>query len=72
MTPAEPSAAIVSPWFCRCGAPAFAIRPGSDAEYGEARDIFGEIDRRLPPVLIRRAVANVCLCIACMPRGTTP
>lgn len=54
---------------CACGNPdIFALKPGLDAVYGQARDLFGEPDARHPPVLLSAPVADVATCFACMPR----
>lgn len=49
---------------CRpdCAGPIVAIKPGQDADYGHARDLFGEVDLRLPPILIKAPVPTVAWC----------
>lgn len=49
---------------CRpdCPGPIFAINPGEDADYGHARDLLGDVDLRLPPILIKGPVPTVAWC----------
>lgn len=42
-----------------------SIKPGADPEYGMALDLFDREDKRLPRILIRRAVPTVCWCTPC-------
>lgn len=53
---------------CACGGLPFSIRPGADAVYGIARDLFGIAGLRLPRILIARAVPDRVLCLKCQPK----
>jgi hypothetical protein len=53
---------------CQCGSgDIFALRPGQEAEYGVARDLLGDPDQRLPPILIRGPEPDTAWCRACHP-----
>lgn len=55
-------------WHCQCGAPAFAIKPGSDAVFALPRDLYGNPDKQQKPIVIQQPAADVFRCLGCMPR----
>lgn len=51
---------------CSCGQPAVAIKPGVNAEYATARDLFGAPDKRLGKIMILAEVRDEFRCLDCL------
>ena len=52
---------------CGCGSTTImSVKPGADAVYAEARDLFGALDKRMKPIMVAAPVPDQAFCLPCL------